>query len=111
MVDETDGRGAASGPLKGLIASIAQTSVRAANELGVEFDVEDPRVARWLMLTTFEAMFMPSTSSTQTDLLRRAAGASEPELGTGQRKRSGKRRATQPLVTCNDLVASAANAE
>lgn len=104
MVEEADAHAAATEALKGLVKSIAHTSARATHDLKVEFDVEDPRVARWLILATFEAMFTPSAASTQAELLRRAAEGAEPVIGKARRRKSGQR-----LVTWEDLIDSAAN--
>lgn len=69
MMSDLDRYEAAIRARDGLIATIAQTSARAAYDIGVEFDVDDPRVARWLILTTFEGMFMSSAKSTSRELI------------------------------------------
>jgi len=104
MTSDLDRYEAAKRALDGSVAEIAQTSVRAAHDIGVEFDVDDPRVARWLMLTTFEGMFMSSARTTSRDLLTMAEKASEGESRrTPRRQKKGERQ--RPLVTWDHLVA------
>jgi len=106
MSDELDQKqAAAKAALEGLVVSIARASAQASASLGVEFDVDDPRVARWLMLATFEGLFMPSAKSPTQTLLMQAEKASEGHGRTASRKRKkGERKL--PLVTWDDLVAS-----
>ena len=105
MTDDLERQEAAKEALASLVTGIARTSARVAHDMGVEFDVADPRVARWLMLTTFEGLFMPSARSTSKELLAMAEKASEGEGRAAPRQRK-KTEARQPLVTCDDLVAS-----
>lgn len=105
MADDSEGIEAAKNALEGLVTSIARTSARVSGDMGVEFDVDDPRVARWLMLATFEGMFRQSSRTTTKELLAVAAKASEGESRTGLRKKKKSQRG-QPLVTWDDLVAS-----
>lgn len=105
MADDLERHGAATTALASLVTEIAQTSARVSYDMGVEFDVEDPRVARWLMLATFERLFMRSTKSTSQELLTMAERASEGERRAAPLKRK-KGGVKQALVTWDDLVAS-----
>lgn len=106
MSDELDKKqAAAKAALSGLVSSIARASAQASERLGVEFDVDDPRVARWLMLATFEGLLMPSAKSTTEELLVLAEKASEGLERTNSRK-GKKRERNLPLVTWDHLVAS-----
>ena len=105
MTDDAERDEAAKKALASLVTEIAGTSARVAQDMGVEFDVADPRVARWLMLATFEGMFMRSAKSTSQELLAMAENASEGEGRAVPRKRR-KGEVSQPLVTWDDLVAS-----
>jgi hypothetical protein len=105
MSDELDKKQtAAKAALEGLVSSIARASAQASERLGVEFDVDDPRVARWLMLATFEGLLMPPAKRTTEELLVLAEKASEGQGRTSSRK--GKRERKLPLVTWDDLVGS-----
>lgn len=46
--------------LEELVKSLARISARACHELGIEFDMDDPEVAREVMKMTFEAVFHSS---------------------------------------------------
>jgi hypothetical protein len=89
-----------------LAKAIARTSVRASNSLGVDFDVDDLRVARWLMLATFEGLFMPSSKTTAEHLLAQAAACPSTETGKSGAKKGGRQDRKSPLVTWDDLVAA-----
>jgi hypothetical protein len=106
MTDDSNGDETGSKALEGLIAHIAQTSARAAHNIGVEFDLDDPRVARWLILATLEGMFLRSAQSSIADLMALAEKASEGECRSSSRK-SSKAETKIPLVTWDDLIASA----
>ena len=41
-----------------LVEAMARDSAKAAHELGIEFDMDDPQVAREVMLATFDALFL-----------------------------------------------------
>jgi hypothetical protein len=102
MADDPEGREIAKKALEGLVNSIARASARVSGDMGVEFDVDDPRVARWIMLATFEGIFRQSSQAATKDLL---AIASKASAGiTPRRKKKGHR--GQLLVTWDDLVAS-----
>ena len=90
MTDDAERDEAAKKALASLVTEIAGTSAR---------------VARWLMLATFEGMFMRSAKSTSQELLAMAENASEGEGRAVPRKRR-KGEVSQPLVTWDDLVAS-----
>ena len=105
MTDDHDRHEAARKALASLVSEIARVSVRVSHDMGVEFDVADPRVARWLMLATFEGRFMRSAKSTSQELLAMAEKASEGESRAAPRKRK-KGEVKQPVVTWDDLVAS-----
>lgn len=106
MSDELDKKQAAARvALEGLVCSIARASAQASENLGVEFDVDDPRVARWLMLATFEGLLMPTAKSTTEELLVLAEKAFEGQGRTHSRK-GRKRERNLPLVTWDHLVGS-----
>ena len=104
MISDLDRYDAAIRARDDLIATIAQTSARAAYDIGVEFDVDDPRVARWLILTTFEGMFMSSAKSTSRELIAMADNASNGESRAASRKKR-KGEPKRPIVTWDHLVA------
>jgi hypothetical protein len=105
MVGDSPGREAVLQPL---ITSLARLSAKASADLGIEFDVADPRVARWMILTFFEALLTPSAHRSLEETLAIAADLPESELASARlRKRKG--RSDRALVTCDHLVASAAN--
>ena len=104
MTSDLDRYEAAIKARDALIAKIAQTSVRAAHNIGVEFDVDDPRAARWLILTTFEGMFTSATKSTSRELIAMAEVASEGESRATPSKRK-KGAPKRPIVTWDHLVA------
>lgn len=107
MVDETGEAAAAKAALKQIVEPIARRSARAAAQMKVDFDVDDPRVARWLMLVSFESFFSEGARSTTAALLRQAEEASRGECRRApQGPGKGKRKAVRPLVTWADLVAS-----
>ena len=98
----------AQGALEGLVRLIAGVSANAACNLGVDFDVEDPRVARWLMITTFDSIFMPKSRSKSSDLPEISTAAASEKNATHitpvLRKR--RRKPAKQLVTWDLIVAS-----
>jgi hypothetical protein len=100
MTDGLEQRKAAKKAVASLVTGIVRTLARVAHDMGVEFDVADPRVVRWVMLTTFEGLFTRSAQSISKDL---------PAMEGRRSARRGKRKkgkSRQPLVACDDLVAS-----
>ena len=104
MTSDPDRYEAAMRARDSLITGIAQTSVRAAHDIGLEFDVDDPRVVRWIILTTFEGMFLASAKTTPRELLAIAEKASDGESrSTSRKKKNGQSK--RPTVTWEYLVA------
>jgi hypothetical protein len=102
MVDDPANPESALGPL---ITSLARLAARASADLGVELDVSDPRVARWMILTSFEALCMPTARRALEETLAIAADLPQAEP-VRARPRKGQRRGDPPLVTWDDIVAS-----
>src|SRR5258706_9143883 len=70
VVDDSDEAEAPKAALRELVAILARASAKASFRIGVDFDVDDPRVARWLILATFEGICMPSARSAPDELLK-----------------------------------------
>lgn len=107
MAHDLDQHTTAKQDLNDLARAVARMSARVSCEMGVEFDVADPRVARWLILATFEGMCMRSAQSTTEELLAIAeqASAGEERMPSCSRKKGDKKLLR---VTWEDLVASQA---
>jgi hypothetical protein len=103
----TDGPGNPETVLRPLIASLARPA-RAAADMGVEFDLAGPRVVRWLILTTFEASCMPSAERSLEETLVLAGNVEERGSASTRPKRRVRNQQWGPLITWDDLVASAA---
>lgn len=99
----TDARGA----LEELMCMIAEVSANAAYNLGIDFDLDDPRVVRWLIITTFDGMFLQGNRSKSADLLAIAAAAA-PDKNSSHNSSALRRRGkpTRTLVTWDVIVAS-----
>jgi hypothetical protein len=96
--------------LQPLITSLARLAAKASADLGIELDVADPRVARWMILASFETVLAPSARRSVEETLAIAADLPESELASARpRKRKG--RSDRALVTWDHLVASAANTD
>ncbi len=108
MIDDPNADPVTTQALEQLINSIAHASVRAAHNMGVVFDVDDPRIARWLILATFEGMITPNSTSAPEVLLARAEEASRGEGRIEAHKRSGKAPEKRGLVGWEELVESSA---
>jgi hypothetical protein len=50
--------------LNDLARSLGRISARASHEMGIQFDMDDPEVAREVMRLTFEGVFYSSPSKT-----------------------------------------------
>lgn len=53
-----------------LIEAMARVSARAAQEQGIEFDMDDPEVARAVIMATFDGLF-PAKSPSKGKKVRR----------------------------------------
>jgi hypothetical protein len=93
--------------LRPLMTSLAHLAARASADLGIELDLDDPRVARWMLLVSLEALFTPSARRPLEETLALAADLPAPDM-PAVRRRNRKRRNEQRLVTWDDLVSSAA---
>ena len=49
--------------LESFIKIMARATVDACDRLGIEFDMDDPEVARDVMKATFEGLFLPKPAS------------------------------------------------
>lgn len=105
MTDAPASATAAEQALDDLVRSLARASARATAKAGLDLDLDDPRVARWLLLIAFEGLFSPVARSAPARLLARASGASAGEV-IPDRRSSKRRRGKCPLLTWDDLVAA-----
>jgi hypothetical protein len=92
--------------LQPLITSLARMSAKASADLGIELDVADPRVVRWMIQTSFEALLAPSARRSLEETLAIAADLPESDLASA-RPRGCKGRSDRALVTWDRLAASA----
>ncbi|MEA3044663.1 MAG: hypothetical protein QOH47_2501 [Sphingomonadales bacterium] len=66
-----------------LVESLARISARACHEMGIQFDMDDPQVARELLSITFDAVFLSDQKPPERQPARRKKAERATEADSG----------------------------
>ena len=67
-----------------LVQSLARISAKACHEMGIQFDMDDPEVAREVLRITFDAVFLPDQKPSERRPARRRKARPAAEADKGQ---------------------------
>jgi hypothetical protein len=94
--------------LEDLAKALARVSARVCHEMGIQFDLDDPEIAREVLKMTFEAMFLSAPKTPpRTAKARRRTCAKQPAQARRDELGKARQRAAQGHQFCLQSIPAA----